>query len=352
MGEERDHARFSLRSGGARARGVAFRTSQRSLAATGAKAHDVAVSLERNRWNGAVEARVVLRSLSETRPGTLTDLGPGGLLGRGGRRARRRSGRVVPRAPGAQARAPRRPRPPRPRPRRGGGRPSHQRRPGAARRCRRPTAGAPGWRRCWPAWTRMARRCADGPRSRPPGTRGISSRSTRRPCQRASTCCGRFPDEGLVHLAWGEPEREFAMAHWRSQLDLRPPLIELWRAITAAGALEGAELERMLTGRGCVPAVGCALRPPAQGARRAGPRRGRRALPPGHRGGTDRPRPLDGAPRLRVAARRGGAVPGRQRRKAGRASVLSASQPRLHLPHAEGASAEGRQEASSSQAAA
>nr|MBA3509072.1 single-stranded-DNA-specific exonuclease RecJ [Thermoleophilaceae bacterium] len=56
MGEERKHARFSLVGGGARARGVAFRRSQRSLAAAGAKPHDVAVSLERNRWNGAVEA--------------------------------------------------------------------------------------------------------------------------------------------------------------------------------------------------------------------------------------------------------------------------------------------------------
>ena len=63
MGEERKHARFSLVGGGARARGVAFRRSQSSLAAAGACPQDVAVSLERNRWNGAVEARVVLRAL-------------------------------------------------------------------------------------------------------------------------------------------------------------------------------------------------------------------------------------------------------------------------------------------------
>ena len=75
MGEERKHARFSLVGGGARARGVAFRRSQRSLAAAGACPQDVAVSLERNRWNGAVEARVVLRALSPTAAGAVHDVG-------------------------------------------------------------------------------------------------------------------------------------------------------------------------------------------------------------------------------------------------------------------------------------
>ncbi len=76
MGEEREHARFSLASGGARARGIAFRTSQRALAATGAEPHDVAVSLERNRWNGTVEARVLLRSVCPTRTGPVLDVRP------------------------------------------------------------------------------------------------------------------------------------------------------------------------------------------------------------------------------------------------------------------------------------
>ena len=79
MGEERKHARFSLVGGGARARGVAFRRSQRSLAAAGGRPQDVAVSLERNRWNGAVEARVVLRELSPTPAGIVHDVGEGEL---------------------------------------------------------------------------------------------------------------------------------------------------------------------------------------------------------------------------------------------------------------------------------
>ena len=79
MGEERQHARFSLVGGGARARGVAFRRSQRSLAAAGAQPQDAVVSLERNRWNGAVEARVVLRAISPTRPGVVREVGETGL---------------------------------------------------------------------------------------------------------------------------------------------------------------------------------------------------------------------------------------------------------------------------------
>ena len=82
MGEERKHARFSLVGGGARARGVAFRRSQRSLAAAGACPQDVVVDLERNRWNGALEARVVLRSLSPTRAGRVHEVGERSLWDR------------------------------------------------------------------------------------------------------------------------------------------------------------------------------------------------------------------------------------------------------------------------------
>ena len=81
VGEEREHARFSLAGGGARARGIAFRTSQQELAAAGAAPHDVTVGLERNRWNGVVEASVVLRSLCPTRAGRVQDVRPSPVLG-------------------------------------------------------------------------------------------------------------------------------------------------------------------------------------------------------------------------------------------------------------------------------
>ena len=72
----------------------------------------------------------------------------------------------------------------------------------------------------------------------------------------------------MVHLGWGDPERAFALAHWRAQLDLRPLLAELWRAL-GGGALEGDALERALRGDGAYPRRGSALRADAAGARRA-----------------------------------------------------------------------------------
>ena len=73
MGEERQHARFTLVSAGIRARGVAFGATQKSLAA--GEARHVAVRLESNRWNGTVEPRVVLRALCPPEPGSLRELG-------------------------------------------------------------------------------------------------------------------------------------------------------------------------------------------------------------------------------------------------------------------------------------
>lgn len=60
MGEGR-HARFSLHSGGHRALGVAFGRSRLGVAED--EPVDAAVRLEVNRWNGAVEPRLVLREL-------------------------------------------------------------------------------------------------------------------------------------------------------------------------------------------------------------------------------------------------------------------------------------------------
>ena len=69
MGDEGEHARFTVASGGARASAVAFRTSARSLGECAGEPRDVAVRLERNEWNGTVEPRLVLRALCEPRPG-------------------------------------------------------------------------------------------------------------------------------------------------------------------------------------------------------------------------------------------------------------------------------------------
>jgi len=77
MGDEGQHARFTLASGSGRAPAVAFRTSARSLAASAGEPRDAAVRLERNEWNGRVEPRVVLRALCEPQAGTFEVLDEG-----------------------------------------------------------------------------------------------------------------------------------------------------------------------------------------------------------------------------------------------------------------------------------
>jgi single-stranded-DNA-specific exonuclease len=60
MGEGK-HSRFNLRSGGARALGVAF--GRPSLGVSDKEPVDAAVQLEVNQWNGSIEPRVLLREL-------------------------------------------------------------------------------------------------------------------------------------------------------------------------------------------------------------------------------------------------------------------------------------------------
>jgi single-stranded-DNA-specific exonuclease len=61
------------------------------------------------------------------------------------------------------------------------------------------------------------------------------------------------PGDGFVHLAWGVPEAEFALAVWRAGLDLRPPLTAVFRALREAGGCRGADLERLLRGNAAHP---------------------------------------------------------------------------------------------------
>jgi single-stranded-DNA-specific exonuclease len=76
MGEEKEHSRFTLvTAGGAKSRGVAFRSPPRELAPAQERSHDIALRLEKNRWNGIVEPRVILRALCPTEPGEIEVLG-------------------------------------------------------------------------------------------------------------------------------------------------------------------------------------------------------------------------------------------------------------------------------------
>jgi single-stranded-DNA-specific exonuclease len=64
------------------------------------------------------------------------------------------------------------------------------------------------------------------------------------------------PGEGCAHLAWGPAETEFTRGYWRFQLEIRPELALLWRALSAQGGLDGADLERALRGAGPHPREG------------------------------------------------------------------------------------------------
>ncbi len=116
MGEDGRHARFLVTSGGVRARAVAFGCDGR-IADDLSQPHDASFRLERNTWNGALEARLVLLSARPCTP--RGDRGGGGTGGRwlsptGVRRARRADRRRRVAADGAPGGAgPGRHRPPR-----------------------------------------------------------------------------------------------------------------------------------------------------------------------------------------------------------------------------------------------
>ena len=78
MGKDRQHARFTVVTAGSRSRGVAFGSSARSIKVE--EPHDLALRLERNRWNGTVEPRVIMRALCPTEQGTLHVLGEEGTF--------------------------------------------------------------------------------------------------------------------------------------------------------------------------------------------------------------------------------------------------------------------------------
>ena len=307
MGEERKHARFSLVGGGARARGVAFRRSQRSLAAAGACPQDVVVDLERNRWNGALEARVVLRSLSPTPAGQVHEVGEPPLWDRVAAELAADPARWWPPAPAAAGgrdavpapgrgagRAGRRPADQR-RARAGGGgrrRPpprgagAHHRRHGARTGWRwprgTPSGARPSWpsptRTCW-SWTR--RRCAAGVDALAAG----SGRRLRPP--------GLGPGRDRVHPGLLAPPAGPARRARRA-------LARAQRARRAGRARAGSRPARHRD----ASARGRAGRAHAAGAVRGGPGRGRR---PGARGAgalepADVARSLAGVPGLRGAA--------------------------------------------------
>jgi hypothetical protein len=249
MGDEGEHARFTLvTAGGARSRGVAFGSPPKALAPASSDNHDIALRLERNRWNGMVEPRVILRALCPTRPGELLVLGEEGSFWE---RLERAFGRESVPAIGA------------------GPEPVDRRCEGfagvagdlfssgeavvvavadvARRRTGLETivAGlAPGGLAV-ASWTAIA--------AEPAVARGFDHLVALDPPPggRADPVLRAGP---RAHLAWGPAEAEFALLVYRAELDLRPVLKDVYRALRALAPDAGPHaLEAALAGAGRFP---------------------------------------------------------------------------------------------------
>ena len=245
MGADRQHARFTLVTGNGLASGVAFGSTPRALA-SGDAPHDLALRLERNSWNGAVEPRVVLRAVCPARTGALRVLGEERPF------AERLDIAFRAEAPEAGSL------------------------PVRARRDRRGegVAGIAG--DLLTSGDPVLIAVADVPRRRESLERLVAGLADDGlavarwddllaepalaepfahlvaldppPGIDAATLPG--PPGAIAHLAWGAPEIEFALAVWRSELDLRPALVDAYRRLREAdGVVHGSKLERALSGR-------------------------------------------------------------------------------------------------------
>lgn len=230
MGAERKHARFTAATGGSRSRCVAFGSSPGSLAPLAAGgAHDLALRLELNRWNGAVEPRAVLRAGCPTPHGRLNVLGEDGGFWT-------RYDAEMSRDPVAT--------------------PSPVRRSGAIEDRR--GAGFTGvagdlltsGESVIVAVADVARRRA-GLESVVAGLAegGLEVVSWLALAANPGLAHGRRhllaldpPPAGAAdpllgagdwnaHMAWGDPESAFALEVWRAELDLRPAVADAWRAL-------------------------------------------------------------------------------------------------------------------------
>ena len=256
MGEEREHSRFTLvTAGGAKSRGVAFRSAPKQLEPARAEPHDIALRLERNRWRGVVEPRVLLRALCPTRAGELRVLGEEDFwegLRRGlGHAASPPAGRLAGLIPPAD--------------RRGEGF------AGVAGDLL--TSGEPVLvavadvpRRRFALETLVAGLAPDGMAVASWGSLSAQPALAQGfvhlvaldppPGGPSDPLLGLAP---RAHLAWGPAEAEFALAAARAELELRPALAETYRALRdlPEGHLP-QQLEEALRGRRRYPRAGAA----------------------------------------------------------------------------------------------
>jgi single-stranded-DNA-specific exonuclease len=237
MGEGR-HARFSVSSAGARARAVAFGCEGRLPVDPGEPA-DASFRLERNVWNGAVEARLVLRHARRCETPPIALLGePEDFL----RSAFAELDAPLDRDPASRA-------------------------PGRRLLDRRGESPLAVLHDALAAGGPVLGICADVPRR----LTGISSRiggftlasyaalhdhveaihgfahlvaldPPARPCDGELLEVGA----GFTHWVWGEAELRFAEQMHELEYGLRASLASLYRALRARGRVTGEELEHLL----------------------------------------------------------------------------------------------------------
>ena len=249
MGDEGQHCRFTLSSGGARARGVAFRTAAGSIAGCGDNALDVALRLELNRWNGTVEPRVILRALCEVEAGApalvaeedfWAALEPApepepAPIEAGTRELRDRRGEGFAGVAGQLVSS---------------GEPVLIVCADVARR--REALGRVLGRQAAPvvSWAALS---AD-PALAMPFSHVVALDPPFTAAGEELLAC--LPGFGFAHSAWGEPEVAFGLAVAQAELDLRPPLTALYRALRDVGEASGEELAALLRGDGRYPRSG------------------------------------------------------------------------------------------------
>jgi single-stranded-DNA-specific exonuclease len=243
MGEGR-HARFSVVSGGAHARAVAFGCEGRLAGDCGPL--DATFRLELNAWNGAVEPRLVLRHAQPCAPAPIEVLGePDGYLV----------------AVFDELDAPYEPSP---------ARSSAATRAVLDSRGRSPLAVLADAAAACPGAAVLAV-CADVPRrldglaARAGGFSLISHHALER---RPDIAAGRpqvvvldppssaggealvCAGSGFAHLAWGEAELRFSAQMHELEYGLRASLVAFYRDLRARGRVSGEELEHLLRGAG------------------------------------------------------------------------------------------------------
>ncbi len=260
MGEDKEHSRFTLvTAGGARSRGVAFGSPPKELAPAADVNHDIALRLERNRWKGVVEPRTILRALCPTRPGELRVLGEEGEFWESVREALAREAdapAAEPLAPATSLGA-------------AGAAPVDRRREGFA--------GVAG--DLFTSGERVLVAVADVERRRQgleqivaglaPEGMPVASWSAIDGDPRLAAAHDHLvaldPPPGGVgdpllrqgipaQMAWGPAEAEFALQVYRSQLDLRPALASVYRALRELPPQAApAALRQALVGDGRYP---------------------------------------------------------------------------------------------------